>query len=317
MGKHQIQASLVICSHDPRPDYFKRVLAAVRDQSLPMDSWEFIVVDNLSASPLATNWDLSWHPLGRHVVENELGLSAARQRAVKEASSDLLVFADDDNILDPAYVARAIEIKHTWPQLGAWGAGAIIPEFEVKPTDYLEPLLHYLAIRNITAPRWTNVYPCFEAAPWGAGLCVRSNIATAYGKHCEQSSIQITGRRGQSLLSGEDLEIDYLACDMGFGMGVFPGLKLTHLIPKERVTEDYLLKIVEAAVLANLLLAYKRSGSVPRSPLSIRGSMSWLKNALLRRGIDRQSYFAGVRAEIRARKIISTSMSAATTSEPL
>jgi glycosyltransferase involved in cell wall biosynthesis len=308
MGEKRIEATLVICSHNPRPKYFKRVLAAVREQSLPKDSWELIVVDNLSAVPIACNWDLSWHPRGRHVAEGELGLSAARRRGIKEASSDLLVFVDDDNVLDPTYMAHAVEIKYAWPQLGVWGAGAIIPEFEAQPTEYLEPLLHYLAIRDVTLPRWTNVYPCFAAAPWGAGLCVRSSVAVAYGQHCEQSSIQITGRRGQHLLSGEDLEIDYLACDMGLGMGIFPELKLTHLIPKERLVEDYLLKIVEAAVLANLLLVYKRDGSVPRSPFSGRGSMSVLKNALLRRGIDRKKYFANVRAEIKARKIIFASV---------
>jgi hypothetical protein len=212
----RIEATLAICSHNPGPTYFKRVLDSVRKQSLAKDSWELIVVDNLSTAPIAPDWDLSWHPLGRHVVESELGLSSARRRAMKEAFSDLLVFVDDDNVLDPTYMARALEIKHAWPQLGVWGAGVIIPEFEVQPKEYLEPLLHYLAIREITAPRWTNVYPCFEAAPWGAGLCVRSSVATAYEQHCQQSSIHITGRKGDGLLSGEDLEIDYLAREMGF-----------------------------------------------------------------------------------------------------
>ena len=304
MNAQRNEVALIICSHNPRPNYFKRVLAAIREQTLPKDYWGLILVDNLSTMPLASNWDLSWHPRGRHVTESELGLSAARRRAMTEAASKLLVFVDDDNVLDPNYLERAIEIDDAWPRLGVWGGGTIVPEFEVQPDEYLKPLLHYLAIRDVGAARWTNLYPCFDAAPWGAGLCVRSNVAVAYRQYCELSSIQITGRRGNLLLSGEDLEIDYLACKLGFGMGVFPELKLTHLIPKERVTEDYLLKIVEAAVLANLLLDYKREGSVPRSPTSVRGSMSLLKNTLLRHGLDRKFYWATVRAEIKARKLI-------------
>lgn len=97
--------------------------------------------------PLASDWDLSWHPRGRHVVESELGLSAARRCAIKKSTSDLLVFVDDDNVLDPAYIARAVEIKGHWPQLGTWGSGTIIPEFEVQPAEYLEPLLPALALR--------------------------------------------------------------------------------------------------------------------------------------------------------------------------
>src|SRR5690348_3295184 len=105
-----IELSVVICSHNPRPEYFSRVLNALRQQSLPKDFWELIVVDNSSAVPLPSCWDLSWHPRGRHVEENELGLSAARHRAMKDASSDLLVFVDDDNVLDPTYLSEAIEV---------------------------------------------------------------------------------------------------------------------------------------------------------------------------------------------------------------
>jgi glycosyltransferase involved in cell wall biosynthesis len=307
MGAGQADATLVICSHNPRPAYFKRVLEAVREQSLPKDAWEFIVVDNLSTVPLASSWDLSWHPRARHVSESELGLSAARRRAIMEANSDLLIFVDDDNVLDPNYVAQAIEIKRAWPHLGVWGAGAIVPEFEVQPTEYVKPVLHYLALREVETPRWSNVFPCFEATPWGAGLCVRSSVASAYRQHCEESSIQITGRRGKVLLSGEDLEMDYLACKSGYGMGIFPELRLTHLIPKERLDVGYLLKIVEAATLANLLIDYKLDGRIPQSPFSARGSMSVLKNILFQRGIERRTSLANARAGINARKIIATS----------
>ena len=307
MEAKRTDVTLVICSHNPRPAYLERVLTSVREQSLSKDCWELIIVDNLSSVPLAPSWDLSWHPHGRHVLESELGLSAARRRAILEASSDLLVFVDDDNVLDLTYLARAVEIKHAWPQLGVWGSGATIPEFEVPPTDYLKPLLHYLAIRDVKTPRWTNVFPSFEATPWGAGLCVRSSVAAAYRQYCEQSSIQITGRRGQMVVSGEDLEICYLACKSGYGMGIFPELRLTHLIPKERLKEDYLLKIVEAAAVANHLIDYKLEGKVPRSPFSALGSMYVLKNLLLHRGIDRRESLAYARAQIKAREIIAAS----------
>jgi hypothetical protein len=42
-----------------------------------------------------------------------------------------------------------------------------------------------------------------------------------------------SGRKGRGLESGEDLEVSYVACALG--VGNFPELKLTHLIPKERL----------------------------------------------------------------------------------
>jgi len=61
-------------------------------------------------------------------------------------------------------------------------------------------------------------------------------------------------------LSGEDIEMCYVACEHGNGMGTFPQLRLTHLIPKERVTVRYLLKVFEGTTISNLLLAFKLSG---------------------------------------------------------
>jgi len=300
-----LDASVIICAHNPRPDYLGRALDALCAQTLCKERWELLIVDNASASPLAPVWDLSWHVNGRHLVEKEVGLALARQRAMKEALSDLLIFVDDDNVLCADYVARAVEIKKDWPILGVWGSGAIVPEFELQPTEYVKPLVPYLALREVASPAWSNVFPCIEATPWGAGLCARSNVAAAYCRSWQESLIHITGRRGKVLLSGEDVELCYLACKVGLGIGLFPELKVTHLISKERVAEDYLIKLFEGTGISNLLLAYKWQGQPPWFPLTGRGLLSLLKNLVLRSGIDRKMYLASVRAAIKARHIIS------------
>jgi glycosyltransferase involved in cell wall biosynthesis len=295
--------SVVICAHNPRPDYLGRVLESVRAQTHPVAQWELLLVDNASSSPLASTWDISWHPNGRHLVEKELGLSLARQHAIRRASSDLILFVDDDNIVDPNFIAESVKIKCEWPVLGVWGSGAIIPEFEVLPIDRVKPLLPYLALREVASPQWAN-FPGTSATPWGAGLCVRSNVAAAYLQLCAERSIQITGRRGRDLLSGEDVEICHVCCKTGLGIGIFPELRITHLIPKERVTEEYLIKIFEGTQISNLLLSYKWNGWFPWPPLTGLGVLSIFKNVITQRGIHRQIYLANVRAAEKARRII-------------
>src|SRR5215831_16568684 len=120
-----LDISVIICSHNPRSDYLSRTLEGLRKQTLPKDRWELLLIDNASIDPLSLAWDLSWHPNGRHILENELGLTQARLRGMREASADLLVFVDDDNVLDISYLSRAIEINHNWPVLGTWGSGVI------------------------------------------------------------------------------------------------------------------------------------------------------------------------------------------------
>jgi glycosyltransferase involved in cell wall biosynthesis len=96
--------SVIVCTHNPRQEYLTRVLAALRVQTLPTAGWELLVIDNASKEPVAGRFDLSWHPHGRHVREDELGLTPARLRWIAEARAELLVFVDDDNVLDPDYL---------------------------------------------------------------------------------------------------------------------------------------------------------------------------------------------------------------------
>jgi glycosyltransferase involved in cell wall biosynthesis len=298
--------SVIICAHNPRLDYLRRVLKALRDQTIPTHHWELLIIDNASNTPLKEILDLSWHSGARCILEKQVGLSAARERGIKESSATLLVFIDDDNVLDSDYLKETISIGQKWPLLGAWGSGSIVPEFEVQPADYLTEFLSYLALRNTETVRWGNL-PFTEATPWGAGLCVRRTVAEAYIKFCNLCSIQISGRRGEHLLGGEDVEIALVACETGFGIGVFPELKITHLIPKERVSEDYFVKIHEGYQLSNCLLEYKWRGVTPRNPFAPWAVLSLVKHVMKNRRVKRRMYLGGVRAALRARRMIAAS----------
>jgi glycosyltransferase involved in cell wall biosynthesis len=309
-----LDASVIICTHNPRSDYFARILDGLRNQTLPLRKWELLIVDNATQPPLASSWDISWQPTGRHILESELGLSPARRRGIREASADLIIFVDDDNVLDENYLAKAIKIGQDWPSLGAWGAGCIRGDFEVEP---LESLRSWLPVREVTAPRWSNLAGLHlfgespeEAIPWGAGLCVRKEVANAYRQFCDQSSLQITSRQGGSLLGCEveDTEIAFVCCSYGLGVGIFPELRITHLIPGRRVSEDYIVRFAEGTCLSNFLLYYKWQRTIPRSPFSIKTLVTVLKTVLLYRGLDRKLRFAWVRALAKANKIIAADL---------
>src|SRR6266567_9354803 len=150
-----LDVSVVICAHNPRPEYFHRVLESLRNQTISMDRWELLIVDNASNVPLASTWNVSWHPNGHHIVEDELGLASARRRGIREAIADLLVFVDDDNVLDPDYLNEAINIKRDWPLLGVWGSGTTIPECEVPYPEELKKWIPHC--RDVKHAYWSNV----------------------------------------------------------------------------------------------------------------------------------------------------------------
>jgi hypothetical protein len=300
-----LDASVIICTHNPRSDYFARVLDGLRNQTLPLHKWELLIVDNASRLPLASSWDISWHPAARHILERELGLSYARQRGIREASADLIIFVDDDNVLDETYLAEAMKIKQEWPSLGAWGSGSIAGELEVALPESLRKHRSWLPLREVTAPRWSasreDVIPLNV---YGAGLCVRKEVAIAYRQFYNQSSLQITDRQGDSLSGFGDTEILFVCCSHGLGIGIFPELKLSHLISQHRLSEDYFVRFVEGTCLSFCLLQYKWQHIIPQSPFSIKTLLSGLKTILLYRGVDREIRFAWLRALAKAKGII-------------
>lgn len=251
-------ASIIICTHNPRLDYLGRVLAALQAQTLEVARWELLLVDNASSQQLASEVDLSWHPHARHVREDQLGLTPARLRGIKEATADLLVFVDDDNVLDVDYLQTALEIAQEWPKIGVWG-GQVLPEFEETPPEWTKPYWGSLALRELDRDKWTNLPNNHEALPCGAGFCVRRIVAQQYADlvYAQPDRLEM-GRKGQLLTSGDDTDIALTACDMGLGMGQFKALKLIHLLPTRRLSEDYLLKLKEGMSYSGVMLGYQR-----------------------------------------------------------
>jgi len=299
-----INISVIICTHNSRLDYLRSVLEALRRQTLPLDQWQLLLVDDASKEPLATTWDTSWHPNGRHIIESKLGLAYARYAGIQQAAADILVFVDDNILLDSDYLSEILKIAHRWPRLGIWGSNSISAKFEIPPSNNLKPYLPYLGLRDANTTCWANVATCSEALPSGAGLCVRANVAKACVQFAKQSSIRISDPVNDSLLDGAEKEIAFIACKMGLGMGLFPELKVTHLIPKERLAADYLVRLCESSEVSNYLLAYKWQQAMPPNPMTPHGFLAASKNALTRKSVQRRKYFALMRAALKARRVI-------------
>jgi len=265
-----IELSVIICTHNPRPDYLDRVLAALRRQTLPTDHWELLLIDNASEPALAGKWDLSWHPHARHIREDELGLTAARLCGIMEARSELLVFVDDDNLLSSNYLEKALDIAKCYAFLGAWG-GIIRGEFEIEPEPWLRSLLGSLAIREFSAPIWSNNPTDWSAHPCGAGLCVRMKVAETYsGQLAVNPARRRLDRIGSALSSCGDSDLVQTSCDVGQGFGNFPQLVMTHLIPESRVQPDYLIRLMQGITVSAIVLNRVRFGDLPAKPDRLR-----------------------------------------------
>jgi glycosyltransferase involved in cell wall biosynthesis len=257
----QASVSVVLCTHNPRADYFGRVLNALRAQTIPLNQWELLIVDNASDERLSDVWDLSWHPCARHIRENNLGLTAARLRGIKESSGELVVFVDDDNLLAPDFLEQARVISARYPHLGVFGAGNLEPEFEVQPPAELLPRLHMLALGRVYSALWSNNARDTACIPWGAGLCVTRRIAAFYCGLVQKLAVnEVIDRRGDQLFCGGDDLFSWASVEAGEGFGLFPELRITHLIFARRLDRKYFVRLIHAHSFSHGILRYLLRG---------------------------------------------------------
>jgi glycosyltransferase involved in cell wall biosynthesis len=296
--------TVIVCTHNPRRDMFERVLASLRAQTKPLSDWELLIVDNKSFEPVSDWLDVSWHPCARILHEPRPGKTFALKQGQAEARSDLLVIVDDDNLLVPTYLADAVRIASDYPFLGAWGGGSV-GEYETPLPRWLEPYLSFIAVKSCNELVWSNEYFHGAATPIGAGMCIRKAVAHRYAEMLDTDPVrQILGRRGKMLSGSEDTDMALTAIDMGLGVGKFPQLLLTHLIPRERMTKDYILRLVEESQISNFLLRAVRRRPYPPyfSGSWLRRTVRWLRLWTLPR-MDRRITQALVRGQRKGRRV--------------
>ena len=284
--------SVIICTHNPRKDYMSCVLAALREQTFALNQWELVVVDNLSEPALAPRLDLSWHSAARVVREDQLGLTFARLRGIREARGELLIFVDDDNVLNRDYLEQAAAISEGYPQLAAW-SGNCKGEFEVQPEEWARKYLGPLCVFQFDRDYWCNFPFQNRAMPSGAGLCLRRTAARQYLELHERGlRPMVLDRTGKSLLSGGDIDIGLTCAKNGYGIGVFTRLQLTHLIPKGRVQKSYLLKLNEALGFTSQIIEFYHPSPPSPSGSVVKRRLANILRVALMSPLDRQFFKA-------------------------
>lgn len=259
-----LRLSVVICTYNPNREFLRRTMEGLARQTLSQNSWELVIVDNASDPPLEDLGATAAGVAHRIVREPRVGLTRARLAGFAATKADVIVMVDDDNVLAADYLETALQIAEKWPLLGTWG-GQIVPEFQATPPEWTRPYWPWLAIREVATDYWSNVPSHHAAMPLGAGMCVRRPVAEAFEEHLRRRpELFALGRTGTQLLSGEDVYLCRTGCEIGFGNGVFSRLMLTHLIPERRLSEEYLLNLIETGTSSLTLLAHLNGQFVPQ-----------------------------------------------------
>jgi glycosyltransferase involved in cell wall biosynthesis len=282
--------SVILCTHNPREEFLRRVLDGLRAQTLLPDHWELLLIDNGSEPPLSKRFDLSWHPRARHIRENELGLTPARLRGIKESAAEILVFVDDDTVLAANYLEEALRVGTQWSFVGMWG-GSVVPEYETPLPGWVGTEVWRLTVVEIKEDVWSNLREGYATVPVGAGMCVRKNVCRRFVERCHINKNNLAlGRRGAGLGGYEDVEMAHCAYDLGLGTGRSTRLRLTHLIPAGRLTLDYFVRHAEGDAASMMLFRALRNLPVKKpEPQTFIKSLRWFVHRVIHR-VPREQY---------------------------
>ena len=182
--------------------------------------------------------------LFEYVFEKRQGLSFAREQATK-ASTDWVIYVDDDNILDINWLVELRKTIETHKGVGVVN-GAVIANPECELTREQKAILNVM-YRNLACTHCEEPKNEDEAnaVPMGAGMCVKT---VALMKIESEGWLKLIGREGKKLSSGEDTELCERVFAQGYSYTCNYRMKLYHIIPLSRLEEEYVVRLIDGLV---------------------------------------------------------------------
>lgn len=278
-------ASVVVCTRDRAAllgTTLRGALAEARTRGA-----ELLVVDNASTDGTATLLaDFAAQADGavRVVHEPEVGLSAARNRALAEARGEVAVFLDDDAVPRPGWLAVLLA-PYAEPGVGCVG-GRILLAFATRPPSWLVPALHpaFSGYDPGDGPRRIR-YGGRDWYPFGANVSFRVATARRLGGFSRHM-----GLRGGEQLQHEETDLCFRIDRAGEEIRYAPDAIVDHRILTDRLTPEWLLRRYRSGGRSAAIFILKNRGLL-RALWRVR----WLYGAdlLARRYVPRAPVDAG------------------------
>ncbi len=215
-----------------RADVLRQTLAGLVAQQFPRDHYEILVIDNNSRDQTAAVVAefASARPAPRYLREEQQGLDYARNRAIREARGEIVLFGDDDILVRPDWIAQmAVPLlaDAASRRIGAVG-GEVIPVFPDGLPDWVREWHAPLAFRSDTGPLETR------HCPMGANLAFPRWVFEQLGPF--HTALD---RAAGNYFSGGDSEMIRRVRAGGFEVWFSAAAAAQHQMPASRTTFRY------------------------------------------------------------------------------
>lgn len=235
-----IKISVIIASYN-RGEQLMRTLRSLLSQTLDKNLWEVVVINNnssdqteelfeefVASNPEASNMRLFF--------ERKQGLSHARNRGIKESKGEYIAIMDDDEEANTEFVESYMDFFDSHPDAAAAG-GKMIALYEYETPNWLSPYLEPALSSTIDLGERVKLFKNNQY-PIGGNMAFRRSTIEDYGVFNPK-----LGRTGKKLLGGEEKDLFNRIRSGGGKIYWTPAPQILHIIPEERLSREYLVKL--------------------------------------------------------------------------
>lgn len=251
--------SIIIATYN-RGEKLARTLRSLAAQTLPAGEWEAVVVNNNSTDDTSGVFARFASAEGRGlnvrmVDETRQGLSWARNRGLAEARGEIIVMIDDDEEVNPGFLAAYRDFFAAHPAAAAAG-GPMVACYEDARPRWMSHYTEALVASTIDLGSRVRRFPR-RLYPIGGNMAFRREVFERIG-----AFDTALGRTGTALLGGEEKEFFGRVVASGGEIWWVPGAVVLHLIPPSRVTDAHFRKLSRMVGVTARVLSRGRGGYV-------------------------------------------------------
>lgn len=228
--------SIIICTYN-RGKYIFETLSRIAKNNYSYCNYEIVFVNNNctdSTESECARFCCEFPSVNfKYFEEKQQGLSFARNRGIKEAIGDILVFLDDDAFVSENYLENLEEQLALYPDAMAFG-GKISPLYESGEVPDWMSKWSYSWVSAIDKGSDVTLFDD-KSFPIGANMGFRRQCVGQVGDFNV-----LLGRSGRNLIGGEEKDYFNRIRVKGLKIYYFPNVAVEHVIPPNRTTMEYI-----------------------------------------------------------------------------
>ncbi|MCH1478760.1 glycosyltransferase [Crocinitomicaceae bacterium] len=226
--------SIVICTYN-RQEYLPKCLAHLKAQNCEANDYEIVLINNNSTDnteAICNDFKKANKELNiSYFLEENPGLSFARNRGIKEAKGSIICFIDDDGFAIPEYVNIISKFARnkTYESYMAFG-GKVIPCYnEGMSPKWITPYISGL-VSEVDLGKKVKTFA--KKYPAGCNMIFRKEFFEKHG-----------GFNTDLHTRGDDKFIFLKLKEKGYKILYIPSLEVSHFIDDYRLEESFIIRL--------------------------------------------------------------------------